>query len=429
MNLRRNALLLVLLAGILAILGEWDSAWAHLWCIPAAVLLAGLAYESAVRRRRTVRLRVAGPQRWRLGSTQPIEVAFTQDAARTMEAQVALTGPDSFALEPRVAAVRMVRGHESTLVLLARPRRLGPYHWPAPRMRVSGPLGLGWWSYPLSIDYSPVIVPDILTRPKHASGDAWGGTGLPQRTGGGAEIVQLRRYRHLDPLRIVDWKASARRGRLISRELADERHLEILIAVDAGRSSGLAAGEIDRLGLYVNVAARLAQRAAELDDAVGILVFAERPLAMVPPARGVRAVQGIRRTLETCSVRPTQSNPALAAARIRAASPRRLLVVLLTDLLDAPTDELLEAVGLLRPKHFTFICAVENPRITALPAATAEDTLDPYRALAATEYHDTLAANVRALRALGAAALTARPDQLDRAVLGAYQRFRRQRRI
>ena len=429
MSLRRNALLLVLLAGVLAILGEWDSGWARLWCIPTALLLAGLAYESATRRRRSVRLRVTGPLRWRLGSTQPIELAFAQDAQRAMEAEVALTGPDSFALEPRVAALRMARGCESTLRLLARPRRLGPHRWPAPRMRISGPLGFAWWSHTLAIDYAPAVVPDILTRPNRAPGDASGGMGLPHRTGGGAEIVQLRRYRHLDPLRIVDWKASARRGRLISRELADERHLEILIAVDAGRSSGLAAGEIDRLGLYVNVAARLAQRAAELGDAVGILVFAERPLTMVPPARGEPAVRRIRRTLETCSVRPAQSNPVLAAARIRAASPRRLLVVLLTDLLDASTEELLEAVGLLRPKHFTFIGAVENPRITALPTAAAADTLDPYRALAATEYHDTLAANVRALRALGAAALTARPDQLDRAVLEAYQRFRRQRRI
>jgi uncharacterized protein (DUF58 family) len=429
MSLRRNALLLVLLAGVLAILGEWDNGWARLWYIPTALLLAGLAYESAARRQPSVRVRVTGPQRWRLGSAQSIELAFAQDAERKMEAEVALTGPDSFALEPRVAAVRMVRGQESTLRLLARPRRLGPHRWPAPRMRISGPLDLAWWSHTLSIDYSPAVIPDILTRPNRAPGDAAGGKGLAQRAGGGTEIMQLRPYRHLDPLRIVDWKASARRGRLISRELVEERHLEILIAVDAGRSSGLAAGEVDRLGLYVNVAARLAQRAAELDDAVGLLVFAERPLTMIAPARGGAAVQRIRRTLETCSVRPAHANPALAAARIRAAIPRRLLVVLLTDLLDASTEELLEAVELLRPKHFTFIGAVENPRIAALPSAAAADTLDPYRALAASEYHDTLAANVRALRALGAAALTARPDQLDRAVLGAYQRFRRQRRI
>jgi uncharacterized protein (DUF58 family) len=102
---------------------------------------------------------------------------------------------------------------------------------------------------------------------------------------------------------------------------------------------------------------------------------------------------------------------------------------LLTDLLDAATAELLEAVRLLQPKHFVFVCAVENAAILALPGTPPVDPLDPYRSLAATEYHDALAANVRALRARGAAALTARPDQLDRAVLGAYQRFRRERRI
>jgi hypothetical protein len=36
---------------------------------------------------------------------------------------------------------------------------------------------------------------------------------------------------------------------------------------------------------------------------------------------------------------------------------------------------------------------------------------------------------VRALRALGAAALTAQPADLEKAVLDAYQRFRERRRV
>jgi hypothetical protein len=43
---------------------------------------------------------------------------------------------------------------------------------------------------------------------------------------------------------------------------------------------------VDRLSLYVNVAARFAQRAASLEDAVGVVVFAAQPLAMLAPARG-----------------------------------------------------------------------------------------------------------------------------------------------
>jgi hypothetical protein len=55
--------------------------------------------------------------------------------------------------------------------------------------------------------------------------------------------------------------------------------------------------------------------------------------------------------------------------------------------------------------------------------------LNAYRALAAVEYVNTVEGNVRALRALGAAALTARPADLDQAVMEAYRSFRDKRRI
>jgi hypothetical protein len=54
--------------------------------------------------------------------------------------------------------------------------------------------------------------------------------------------------------------------------------------------------------------------------------------------------------------------------------------------------------------------------------------LDPYRSLAAQEYCVGLDRKVRALNALGAPALVARPEHLERAVLAAYANFRRRRR-
>ena len=50
------------------------------------------------------------------------------------------------------------------------------------------------------------------------------------------------------------------------------------------------AGALDRLGLYANVAARLAEHAVSIEDRVGLLVYAERTLTACMPDRGVRAV-------------------------------------------------------------------------------------------------------------------------------------------
>ncbi|HET9389748.1 MAG TPA: hypothetical protein VFO44_08885, partial [Steroidobacteraceae bacterium] len=75
------------------------------------------------------------------------------------------------------------------------------------------------------------------------------------------------------------------------------------------------------------------------------------------------------------------------------------------------------------------IATPTSERIASITRASVRDALGAYRALAALEYTEALEGNVRALRALGAAAVTARPIDLDRAVLEAYQEFRERRRI
>lgn len=429
MSLQRNGLLLILLTGLLGILGQWDVALARLWALPAALALAGLAYEAAMVRRRGVRVTLIGPQRWPLGRARKVAVAFTQSECARLRMQTVLSAPESFAIDVRVLALSLSRGRETRIELPATARRLGHFDWPRPRLRVAGPLQLAWWPVSTTAEYTATVIPDLLGQAGRATGERPDGGRATHLAGASAEIVQLRDYRHADPLHAIDWKASARRGRVISREFAAERCLEVLLAVDVGRAGALAAGEIDRLGLYVNVAARLAQRAVEFDDSVGLLLFAQRPLRQLAPARGAAAVARIRALLAECAVHPGQGNPALAAAHIRATHPRRMLVIMLTDLLDAASEELSEAIRLLTPKHLTLVCGLENPLLAGRASAPARDPLDPFRALAASEYHRTLEGNVRALRAQGAAALTARPEQLDRAVIDAYHRFRRQRRV
>ncbi|MGH8150442.1 MAG: DUF58 domain-containing protein, partial [Steroidobacteraceae bacterium] len=407
MSLRRNALLLILLTGVLAVLGEWSPDFARAWCLPGALLLLGLAYEAAALGRCTLELHLLAPERWPLGRQREVRCSLRQSSRRSLWSEVLLSAPEEFAADPCVVTLRLPPDLDCSAALSATARRLGLFSWPAPLLRLGGPLGLAWWSRRMSLERAVTVVPDLIDRPEQAAGTVKTGAMRGRGIGAGLEILQLRDYRRGDPLRVIDWKASARRGRLVSRDLTEDQHLEVIVAVDAGRASGLGAGEIDRLGLYVNAAARLAQRAAILDDAVGVLVFAAQPLARLAPARGTAAVIRIRNLLTACRVHPGESNPVLAAARIRSMAERRCFVVILTDLEDASAGEqLLQAVRLLAPKHFALVAGFESAQVQALSSAAAAEPLGAYRALAALEYQHTVAANVRALRAAGAAALT-----------------------
>lgn len=432
MSLRRNALLLILLTGVFGIVGSWsaDPLSGRLWALPAALLLSGLAYEAAMLGRHAVELEARVPEYWPLARSQPVELLFRQHSRPRLFIQVALSAPPEFASQSRVETLKLNSGTVAVALLSSTPRRLGRYAWPSPQIRVGGVLSLAWWSRNIAIERTVTVVPDTGGAVERGKGDHRVGAQVARTGGSGAEVLQLRDYRRGDPLRVVDWKASARRRRLVSRDFSEDQHLEVVVAIDAGRASALGAGEVDRLSLYVNVAARFAERAVSMDDAVGVMVFAAQPLARLPPARGESAVARIRDLLTACRVQQSESNPVLAAAAIRTMAQRRSLILFLTDLEDAAAGEqLVRAVRLLTPKHLPFIAGLRQPGIEALPLAEAREPLNAYRALAAVEYVNTVEGNVRALRALGAAALTARPADLDQAVMEAYRSFRDKRRI
>jgi uncharacterized protein (DUF58 family) len=432
MSLRQNALVLILLTGVLAIIGTWTAGPEprHWWALPAALLLSGLAYEAAILGRCEVELELEAPEYWPLARSQALSYIFRQRSRPALFIQVALFSPEEFVSQPRLETLQLLVGMPAVATLSAAPRRLGRYSWPAPTLRVGGALRLAWWSRVVASDCKVTVVPDLAGPVDDGRGGEAAGAQLARAAGSGSEVLQLRDYRKGDPLRAIDWKATARRRQLVSRDFSEDQHLEVIVAVDAGRASALGADDADRLSLYVNVAARFAQRAASLDDAVGVVVFAAQPLAVLAPARGDAAVARIRDLLTACRAQQSESNPVLAAARIYAMAQRRSLILILTDLEDASAGEqLVRAVRLLTPKHFPFIAGFDSTRIEAIARAPAPDPMGAYRALAAVEYVNTVAANVRALRALGAAALTARPAELDRAVIEAYRQFRERRRI
>lgn len=432
MSLRQNALLLTMLTALIAIVAAWSShlQFTGLWRLPLAMLLLGLAYEgwTVSRQRITATLRSQG--RIALGQTVELNLELRPSNVRATMIELAIDAPDAAEMDAGIRAMTLGNGNDGRTSVSILPRRLGVHAWPPLRARVAGPLGLAWWSRRLPVSFDMRVVPDLLRRADAPAGAAT--TGLRSRpiVGAGAEILQLREYRPGDPQNLVDWKASARSGRMVTRDFSQDQHLEIVIAIDAGRAAALRAGKLDRLGHYANLAARFAEYAIANDDRVGLIVFADKPLAVLPPGRGIGAVLNIREVLTSTRLAQAESNPLNAAVRIRSLVRHRSLVVMLTDLDDATVaGQLASAARLLLPKHLPLIAGLSSPEAQALRDSQARGWLDPYEALAAQDYCLRLERNVKALRALGAPALIARPDQLEAAVFNAYSDFRRRRRI
>src|SRR5687767_14977968 len=272
MHFARRGYLLIALTALLAIAGTWsdEPAFATAWLFPAFLLCAGLALEAWYARGTQLRFRMALDERLKLGRPAKAAFAFAHNRGRDVEVQYARALPAALRQTEDVRHVVVPPEAEWRDDLELVPLRLGTHRFEAIPARVLGRLALAWWSRELGSGAPFSVAPDSVPRGARAiAGESAGET--PRRLpGNGVELLQLRPYVSGDALSRIDWKATARHGSLIAREYSEAQHLEILIVVDASRASRVRSGVLDRLGLYANVAARLAEHAVSVEDRVGL---------------------------------------------------------------------------------------------------------------------------------------------------------------
>jgi uncharacterized protein (DUF58 family) len=432
MHLAPRALLLAAFAVVLAVAGMWagDLRLEGLWRWPLAALLAGLAWEAATRRRQLPRVSLQSPARLYLGRTQPATMRFVHEAARVQRIEYAPAVPAGFATlgAPRLLSLPPGAVTDDPVELL--PLRLGEHAWPPLPARRLGRFELAWWSFALSSGAAARVAPDTLHVATRRTGGTTRGVRARRVAGAGSELRQLRAYAPGDPLSRIDWKISARAGELITREFSEDQHLDILVAIDAGRLSRVGAGRLDRLGVFANVAARFAEAAVLRDDRIGLLAWSDRVLAACAPDRGARAVVRLRERLAGLAAGSAESDPVAAAIAARRLLKHRSLVVLLTDVEDAALHPLLvRAIRLLSPPHLALVAGIHSPDVAVLARQEATHWRDPWVALAASEHESRAHRQAALLRRLGAPVVLASEATLEAAVLGEYEFLRRRRRI
>jgi len=432
MHLAERAYFLIVATAILAIAGLWSAepALADLWRWPAALLLMGLACEALFVRRVVIQASVETDAHAALGREQPAAFTFRNESSRPLSIEFAPVTPAGFEFLPATRRVTVPGAGSVRDSFTLLPLRLGPQAWPPLPLRFLGPAALAWWSRELIVMKNIAVAPDSLRLHRARPRGRLSGVRGRRSLGAGSELFQLRAYTPGDPLARVDWKATARSGQLVTREFSEDQHLDILIALDAGRFSRVRAGRLDRFGLYANIAARFAQVATPNDDRVGLVVFAERPLAVCAPERGLRAIARLHSTLAGLSAQTSESDPLRAALRIRALLKHRSLVIWLTDLDDAAAAApLARAVRLLAPPHLVVVAGVRSSEIHELAIREARTRRDPWVALAALEQESRGAAQRLHLQRLGTPVIATAEDRLQEAIFGEYERLRRRRRV
>jgi uncharacterized protein (DUF58 family) len=109
------------------------------------------------------------------------------------------------------------------------------------------------------------------------------------RPGTGSELLDLRDYLPGDPPKLIAWKASARRDRLMTKEFESEVPIRCTLLLDASSSVRLGPVGATALTRLVVIAAAVAQAATAERDLIGLCLCDEAGVRrLLRPARGPR---------------------------------------------------------------------------------------------------------------------------------------------
>jgi uncharacterized protein (DUF58 family) len=239
--------------------------------------------------------------------------------------------------------------------------------------------------------------------------------------GEGTAFAGLRDYVPGDDPRLLDWKATARHGRLISREQTIERSQTVISLVDCGRAMTQLAGHYSRFEHVLSAALVLSDVAATSGDRVGLLAFDDQIRASVPPQRGDRALRALHRSLSGLEATLTEPDY-LSAFRVLATSQRRrALVVFFTDVVSVRlAKNFIAYAGRSAQRHLLLVVAIQNEALLAAAKPSTEGATALYRSAAAEELVRERDEALARMRGAGLVVLDVAPARMAAAVVNRY---------
>lgn len=412
----------------LALLGlalVWLPQLAVAWKLLAALLAAiGLLDLLALRRAATPRvvreLRTSMPVG--VGSWVGLRIENRGDNGLLLK--VHDHHPGDFEAEQMPRQIQLPPQRQASLRYRVIPRHRGDGEFAGVDLVLRSSLGLWWQKRFVPLPERVRVYPNfreiahfaLLATDNHLSQL---GVRRRQRRGEGSDFHQLREYRTGDALRQIDWKASSRYRRLISREYQDERDQQLVFMLDCGRHMRHQDAQGAHLDHALNAMLLLSHVAERQGDAVGFLSFGGHS-RWQPPMKGGGVVKRLLdRTYDIDST--LQAADYLAAAhQLMPLQRRRALVVILTNSRNEESADLLKAARLLSRRHLVVIADLHEQSLDRSLQQPVHDLRSALLFQGVVDYLSARRESHEALRYQGSLILDSEPRELAVKLVNAY---------
>ena len=174
--------------------------------------------------------------------------------------------------------------------------------------------------------------------------------------GAGLEFAQSRLYVAGDPVKSIDWKVSARVGKLYIKEFQEPRHIPLYLLLDTSASMCVSSQPLSKYAWAVQIATGIALAAQANVTPVGLLGCGARELHVRPTLARNVVMEWSHQLRHHDFIEKTS-----LAHRAREVAPslkRRTMIIVLSDLHD---PDAFPALQILSQEHDCIVLHLQDP--------------------------------------------------------------------
>jgi uncharacterized protein (DUF58 family) len=242
-----------------------------------------------------------------------------------------------------------------------------------------------------------------------------------RRLGHSMEFEQIKEYVAGDDYRVVNWKATARRGQLMVNNFTEEKSQQIYCVIDKGRVMKMPFEGLSLLDHAINTSLVLSNVALIKQDRAGLITFAEKINSFLPAEKKALQMQSILELLYHQKTRYLESDFERLYILLRSKVTQRSLVVLFTNFesLNAMRRQL-PYLKKIAENHLLVTVFFENTELHSLLQNAAGTIDEVYTKTIAEKFAFEKRLIVKELKQHGILTILSSPQQLTVNTLNKY---------
>lgn len=322
--------------------------------------------------------------------------------------------------------IQMTPGENKVITYQLRPVKRGEYSFGAVNVLVCSPLQILSRRFRFSSDKTVPVYPSYLQMRKYellAISNRITDIGIKKirKIGQNQEFELIKEYVSGDDIRTVNWKATARKSRLMVNQYQDERSQQVYSLIDKGRVMQMPFNGLSLLDYAINACLVISNIAVKKFDKAGLITFQDKIGTMLPASRKNNQMMVIQETLYHQKTAFRESDFSRLHVHIRSKINQRSLLLLFTNFESLfAMERQLPYLKSLSQRHLLVVIFFENTEMKSLLEEPAHSVKEIYYKAIAEKFVYDKKLIVKELNRNGIQTILTSPEQLTINTINKY---------